>query len=209
MAGADSEATFGRLEALSDDVTPAEWWLDIPVCDIGRLPGVHVLIPRAAVSRHHARIERDRASHFLLDLGSSNGTYVNGQRVSRRLVLVDCDEIGCGTPDPLLRFREVEANRVPPALPKYDEATNRFTLGGQPLELTADERALLLVLWMHYKAVCDRATCASAIWGPDHPTSLERTALERVMHGLRNKLWRVKPTGNPITLVANGFILAG
>jgi hypothetical protein len=210
MAGAGREEVFGRLDALVDDVSPAEWWFDTPVCEIGRVPGVQVLIPREAVSRRHARIERDGASHFLQDLGSSNGTYINGQRaMHRRLVLVDCDEIGFGTSEPVLRFREVKEWQVPPARPKFDEANNRFTLAGQPLELTSDELALLKVLWQHYESVCDRATCASAIWGPNHPASLERSALVQVVRDLRKKVWRVNPTGEPITLVEGGFKLAG
>ena len=38
------------------------------------------------VSRHHCRIEVDGEGAWLVDLGSSNGTSVNGERASRRIV---------------------------------------------------------------------------------------------------------------------------
>jgi hypothetical protein len=209
MADADMEPIFGRLDALVDDVKPEQWWFDNAVCTIGRQPGVHVLIPREAVSRHHARIERTADGFVISDTGSANGTYVDGGRIADSWRLADCEEIGFGTPEPVLRFREFAAWEVAPVRPRYDEATHRFMLGGQPLELTDEEFQLLHVLWEHFKTVCDRPTCASAIWGPDHPTSLERTALDEAVNGLREKVRRVNPTGNPIARVPNGFILTG
>jgi len=60
---------------------------------IGRTAGNTILIENAGVSRRHAviRIQGDRA--VLEDLGSSNGTLVNGERVTTR-ELKNGDEIG-------------------------------------------------------------------------------------------------------------------
>jgi hypothetical protein len=207
MALAETIPIFGRLDALDDDVEPFEWWFDNEICEIGRLPGAQVLIPRSEVSRKHARIERVGITHFLSDLQSSNGTFVDGKRVTRRIILTDCDEIGFGSPEPSVRFREFEGDEVAPARPRFDEASQRFYLGGQPLDLTTDERSLLHVLWEHYQEVCDRATCGNGIWGANHPPSLDRAALDRIVDGLRDKIRRVNPTGNPIHPAANGFIL--
>ena len=209
MAEAQLEPMFGRLDALVDDVNPAQWWFDNAIGEIGRLPGVHVVIPRDAVSRHHARIERTGEAFVLRDLGSVNGTYVDGGRITDLYILADCEEIGCGTPESVLRFRQFAAWEVSPVRPKFDETANRFMLGGQPLELTNDEFQLLHVLWERFETVCDRPSCASAIWGANHPTSLERKALEEVVDGLREKVRRINPTGDPIARVANGFVLTG
>jgi DNA-binding NtrC family response regulator len=56
---------------------------------IGRDPGCDLVIDDPATSRQHAivRVEGDRV--VLEDLGSSNGTYVDGQRVRRLAVLRD------------------------------------------------------------------------------------------------------------------------
>jgi two-component system, cell cycle response regulator len=50
-----------------------------------------------SVSRQHARIEqRDDGSHYVSDLGSTNGTYVNDQRVVAPVPLRDGDRLGIG-----------------------------------------------------------------------------------------------------------------
>ena len=209
MAHAGLVATYGRLDAIADEVEPFEWWFDNARCEIGREPGVHLVVSRREVSRHHARIERAGVAHFLSDLDSRNGTYLNGSRLCGAVILADCDDIGFGAPEPAVRFREFEADEVPQVRPKHDEATNRFLLGRQPLGLTPEENALLLVLWTHFEKVCDRSACATGIWGPNHPPSLERTALDKIVDGLRDKVRRVNPTGDPIMLVGDGYRLAG
>jgi serine phosphatase RsbU (regulator of sigma subunit) len=48
------------------------------------------------VSRRHARITLDGDRHFIEDLGSSNGTYVNSKRINGRMLLQEWDQIQIG-----------------------------------------------------------------------------------------------------------------
>jgi pSer/pThr/pTyr-binding forkhead associated (FHA) protein len=60
--------------------------IDFPVTDLVRLgssPGSDLPVKSRMVSRQHAQIVRDGTEYFIEDLGSRNGTYVNGQRVQR------------------------------------------------------------------------------------------------------------------------------
>lgn len=59
---------------------------------IGRRSDCQIFVPDMRVSRQHARIRRDNQVWSIEDLGSNNGTYVNGQRVQSG-VLHDQDEI--------------------------------------------------------------------------------------------------------------------
>lgn len=63
---------------------------------IGRQPDVAVYLDSLSVSRHHARILCQQGGYFVEDLGSSNGTYVNGARVAGRAPLTEEDELRIG-----------------------------------------------------------------------------------------------------------------
>jgi predicted component of type VI protein secretion system len=50
---------------------------------VGRGPDRDIVIPDSEVSRQHALFAMDGSSHIVADLHTSNGTFVNGARVSR------------------------------------------------------------------------------------------------------------------------------
>ncbi len=61
---------------------PAELRLSsTQVTTIGRQQGVHLLVDEATVSRRHAEISYANGQFILHDLGSSNGTFVNNERL--------------------------------------------------------------------------------------------------------------------------------
>lgn len=64
---------------------------------IGRDPGADLTLDDAGVSRRHARLSlADGDGPVIEDLGSSNGTFVNGERVGGKRRLADGDEIRIG-----------------------------------------------------------------------------------------------------------------
>ena len=63
---------------------------------IGRDPNVDLTFPSPAVSRRHAKLTRQGEGYLLEDLGSSNGTFVNGERLSTRRLLKAGDQIRFG-----------------------------------------------------------------------------------------------------------------
>ena len=63
---------------------------------IGRQPDAGIYLESLAVSRHHARIVCDRGAFYVEDVGSSNGTYVNGHRIVGRVPLSEDDSLQIG-----------------------------------------------------------------------------------------------------------------
>ena len=57
------------------------WILDQDRMIIGRTSDCDIVLAKRQVSRRHAQIERDDDGYLLRDLGSKNGTYVNGKEV--------------------------------------------------------------------------------------------------------------------------------
>lgn len=100
-------ATVHEEQVREDAVKrPVKYWLvwdarQIALADgeniVGRAPDAEVWIDAAGVSRHHARIRLEGESATLEDLGSKNGTYVRGQRVSHATELADGDQIRLGS----------------------------------------------------------------------------------------------------------------
>jgi diguanylate cyclase (GGDEF)-like protein len=67
---------------------------DAPI-DVGRGSAAGLILDADSVSRKHARIERFGGGHKIVDMGSTNGTYVNGVKVKEH-ILKDGDRIGIG-----------------------------------------------------------------------------------------------------------------
>ncbi len=65
-------------------------------CRIGRGQGSDVFVPDVDVSRCHADIRWERGGFIISDLGSANGTLVNGERIVER-TLLHGDEIRVGS----------------------------------------------------------------------------------------------------------------
>ncbi len=85
------------------------------------------------LSRLHAVFERYPAGWCVRDLGSRNGTFVNGQRIWHERVLADGDEIRAGASRFVLRSGRVPKGQVTEA-------------GAPPPELTTRERDVLVQL---------------------------------------------------------------
>jgi phosphatidylserine/phosphatidylglycerophosphate/cardiolipin synthase-like enzyme len=64
------------------------------VTTIGRAPENDIVIGDASVSRHHARITLENGKCTLTDLGSANGTFVNGECLDGSKPLVPGDVVG-------------------------------------------------------------------------------------------------------------------
>ena len=64
---------------------------------LGRAPDAEVWIDAPRVSRHHARIRLAGTEATVEDLGSKNGTYVGGERLTAPRRLADGDQIRLGS----------------------------------------------------------------------------------------------------------------
>lgn len=76
---------------------------------LGRSPDCDIVLDAGAVSRQHAEILRVNGEYFIQDLGSRNGTNVNGQQTEGRFALSDNDRIKIC--DLLFTFHKAAVNR--------------------------------------------------------------------------------------------------
>jgi predicted component of type VI protein secretion system len=85
----------GKLVLFLPDGTAQHIKLDRERLTIGRRPDNDVCIPQAPVSGEHAAVVTILEDSFLEDLGSTNGTLVNGKPITKHF-LRDRDEIDIG-----------------------------------------------------------------------------------------------------------------
>lgn len=86
---------MGKLVLFLKDATPVEIPLGKERVTIGRRADNDVCLPYPAVSAEHAAVVTILADSFLEDLGSTNGTLVNGRPVAKHF-LRDRDQIDIG-----------------------------------------------------------------------------------------------------------------
>jgi hypothetical protein len=96
-----------RLELLSESGGVVRAFpLDAPMVTIGRRSGNDIALLDLEVSRQHARIDFVPPRYYVSDLGSTNGTRLNGRPVVGRQALSNGDVIELGRQR--LRFRQGE-----------------------------------------------------------------------------------------------------
>jgi pSer/pThr/pTyr-binding forkhead associated (FHA) protein len=120
--------TGGRLVSLTDG---REYAVTGPSLVIGRDASCDVVITSKNVSRRHAEVMASPKGYVLID-SSTNGTFVNGQRVEGQYLLARGDVIACGdnefrfyadlapaepAPPPQPETPQVQAPAPPPAPP--------------------------------------------------------------------------------------------
>lgn len=85
---------------------------------IGRVQGNDIVLPKGNVSKRHSRIVLKDGRFIVVDLKSTNGTYVNGRKITSPLVVKTGDKIYIG--DFIMTLEEeaaAEAAAPPPAAP--------------------------------------------------------------------------------------------
>ena len=100
VVNAEDQRDFTRPEPPTlfvsrDGRTLQQLTLERPRLLIGRSDHNDVAIPSKFISRHHALLVRHGSATFLMDLNSTNGTYVNSRRVSNHVLIHD-DVISIG-----------------------------------------------------------------------------------------------------------------
>ena len=106
-------------------------WIELPDkrtvvltgdCRIGRVEGNEIINPDARISRRHSVVQRQGDHYFLVDLGSTNGTFLNESRIFKPTRLKDGDVILIGAE----RYAFCQPHESgAPDLPSGDSAVGR------------------------------------------------------------------------------------
>lgn len=105
---------------------------------IGRDPKADLPIDERSLSRSHVRIERRGAGFWVMDLGSANGTFVNGERIVEARRLNGGDEVRLGACFVRVEGVEVVDARLPMVVISGPHGTSRFAIVGDGVVIGRD-----------------------------------------------------------------------
>lgn len=180
---------------------------------IGRHPTCDIMLPDRQISREHARILHTADGFYIEDLGSKNGTFVNGEAVTTPRLLQESDMIQIGL---AYRLSFVEAEGTVPLTEdaerafalRLDPEKKQVWISGKPLDppLSPQQFDLLEMLQNAEGGVVERDRIAEMVWGSSD--GVTEQAIDALMRRLRRRLAELNPTKEFIVTVRGyGFRL--
>src|SRR5512143_3792453 len=158
-----------------------------PVILIGRNESCDLIVSDPLVSRRHCQISWDGVYCTVEDLGSTNGTYVNGELLTAAYALRPGDRLQVA--DVVFNFSDPQATLIGHQWPKLkiERTVRRVTVNGELVELSAKEYALLLYLDEHSDRICSKEELSKAVW-PEYKGDVFDYQVESLIKRLRQKL---------------------
>lgn len=166
--------------------------LDTECVVLGRAEECQIVLPGQLISRRHACIKRADHCYTLADLGSHNGTTVNGKPVlgPQPLHDGDCIEIGGVRRLFFVDGDETSTRPQPPSRGLWlDEAAQDVWVDGLRLspQVSPAQFCLLQLLVAHTGRLCTRAEIVAAIW-PDAAEGVSEDAVDGLIKRVRARL---------------------
>jgi DNA-binding response OmpR family regulator len=144
-------------------------------------------VRKLTVSREHTQIRREGWRIFVEDMGSTNGTYLNNERLSEAMQLRDGDQIQVG--DVLFAFYDPDVTHQDTPLPQLevDIPAGMVRLDRQLVSLAPKEFSLLAFLYQQQGRVCSKDEIGLAVW-PEYQEGVYDYQIENLVRRLRSKL---------------------
>lgn len=179
---------------------------------IGRNPDCDIVLDDRQVSRVHARVLWRDDHYEIEDLGSKNGTHLNGRDVIGSQPLRDGDEIqialryklafvDAGATAPLVFTGPVESGL------RLDTATHQVWVNGRLLEppLSAQQYRFLELV-CNNPAVVGRDEIVHAVWGDGAEGGVSEQSIDALARRLRERLGEIDPDHQYlVTMRGHGF----
>lgn len=171
---------------------------------LGRHPDNTIQVLDKIVSKEHCIIELRGAEFFLKDLGSLNGTYVNGQRVDGEIRLTEGAEISLGQ----TRGHFIRASELPVQVaPLWEPPTTPGHQPSAPQQPTLPQKAEGGFRPMSAKAVLPSPAQQAAAGPPSSSTAISSSGDRRIGMKTRVDLTdNVRSIGTQIDATQRGFL---
>ncbi len=191
------------------------WAIDTDEFLIGRGADCQIVLPERQVSRHHIRITHENGRYILHDLGSKNGTHLNGRLFEGSTQLQDGDEISIALCVKLVFVgtdATIPLTFEPPQLQGQlvlDEAQRAVFINGKELNppLSLAQFRLLDLLHQARGAVVTRDEIVEAVWPGTDGLGVSEQAIDALVRRLRDRLMELDEFNYIVTVRGHGFRL--
>ena len=189
-----------------------QWLLSTTLVRIGRGGDNDIVLMDREISRHHAEVRAEGEGYVLADLGSTNGTFVNDQRVMRPWRLRDGDQISLAGRASLV-FIDSEATspvegQQRSAL-RVDPVSRAVIIRGRELEpaLSPGQFVFLELLLSQPGRVFSRQEVIEAVWPNVAIAGVTDQAIDALVRRLRERIEELDSHQYIVTIRGHGFRL--
>lgn len=185
------------------DPTGREHLLDEDRITIGRAVECQIVITSRRVSREHARLERQGRHVILVDLGSTNGTFLNDERALAPAELREGDQISIGAV--VLTFHDPESTFLETPFPvlEMDIPAGVVRVDRRIVSLSPKEFSLLAYLYDRRGQICSKDEISAAVW-PEYQDGVYDYQIENLVRRLRSRI-EPDPTNPQLLRTARGM----
>jgi pSer/pThr/pTyr-binding forkhead associated (FHA) protein len=186
------------------DPTGREHILDRELNSIGRAVENDIVITSKRVSREHSHLRKDGWKVYLEDLNSTNGTFLNGERILKTMELRDGDQIMVG--DVVFTFHDPNITYRDTPLPvlEVDPAAGVVRVERRKVSLSGKEFTLLAYLYENRGQVCSKDDIANSVWPEYQDASAYDYQVENLIRRLRSKI-EVDPSNPQLLITMRGL----
>jgi biotin operon repressor len=174
-------------------------WLINREMTLGRGNDCTVVIPDRQVSRYHARLTYTSKGLLLEDLGSKNGTYLNGKLVIEPCYLQDGDILAVALVQNFVFLSSDATMPMEAGMPviaghvgrlRLDARSRRVWIGEAEVlpPLSAPQFRLLQILYDQQGKVVSRQDLITAVWGDEEAIGISEQAVDALIRRLRDRL---------------------
>ena len=162
------------------DPSRKEHFLQQPVTRLGRAVENEIVIVSQRASREHAHIRRDGRRVFLVDLGSTNGTFLNGERVLGSMQLRDGDQISIG--EVTFTFHDPDTTTRETPFPELEVNVEAgvVRVNRHAIQLSPKEFALLAYLYENRGKICSKDEIGRTVWSEYKQSTPQSGSVDQV-----------------------------
>lgn len=155
---------------------------------IGRATDCDIVIASKSISRENTRIRREGRRWMVEDLESTNGTYLNGERVIQSMILRDGDSLAVG--DVSFIFHDPDTTRRDNPVPdlEVDGAAGLVRVDRKVVNLSPKEYLLLGYLYERRCQVCSKDDIGRAVWPEYKAGGIFDYQIENLVRRLRTRI---------------------